>query len=488
MNASPAHAWMVTQYDPANFDDGYVGDRSELSGHGAIEASYLDAVRAFAAASGITTLTVREPEVHFPSWPERLPDSHVLTRVVGQDLAAFHDGAQVPLDAAVELVREMLVGDDGVWCRLEHDSGFFVHVGWDTYMYVGSAHPCPDAVRSATAAGLVPVPIDRSPYEYDESDRDDVDRPADDDFWHSVNWLLQFENHLLLEEAPVHNTSRWHRITRHNLDDVRAALAPRAMITVRPGLSDDVAATMDLPPDSSADVVWTDQAGTLHSVTVWDPDVELGLLRERLATAATAAVFPLVLDDRPAICSATLPDTDGALRARWRPHPAPADHEWARLTTYHRGDVVTGTITLVAAWGAKADIGGCTADLNIPEVSWRPINQVNELYQVGDPVTAEVLDVDQARLRLSLSVKALLPHPAAELADRIGKPFDGIITKVLPFGAFATVDEHDRPYQGLILDGNRFHPAYTVGDPVRVTIDTIDQQGRIRLRLVADEV
>ncbi|WP_125776559.1 RNA-binding protein [Antribacter gilvus] len=332
---STAYTWKVTKYDPADFDGHYVGTLSSFTDHGPVEASYLDAVLAFARASGTETLTVREPQVAplTRSWPDRVPAGHVLYRILGDDLSAFHDGAEVSLEAAVELVREMLGGDDGVWCRLEHEDQFFVHIGWDMYMYIGSDDPCEDAVRSSRDAGLFPVEIECSPHAFDQDDHDDVvDRPGDDEFWRAVASILQDEDHLLLEESSVQNASRWHRITRHNVGEVRAMLQPRAMVTILPGMTDDAAsvvthveANLD---DSGFDVVWSDETGTVRGVLVMDAE-DLDGCRDGLRAARAAASFPFTVDDRPRLCTATMPDADGVLRARWRPDPAPADRDWA---------------------------------------------------------------------------------------------------------------------------------------------------------------
>ncbi|MEV8533837.1 hypothetical protein [Streptomyces sp. NPDC051211] len=53
----------------------------------------------------------------------------------------------MPLDIGLELVRLML-RDSGVWCRLEVEGTFAVHVGWDQYLYIGSTSPRRTSSRS----------------------------------------------------------------------------------------------------------------------------------------------------------------------------------------------------------------------------------------------------------------------------------------------------------------------------------------------------
>ncbi|MFB9884512.1 hypothetical protein ACFFMN_41930 [Planobispora siamensis] len=60
--------------------------------------------------------------------------------------------------SGLELVRAML-RDNGAWCRLEAAGRFFVHVGYDQYVYVGSIDPCEQARERTRALGLFPERI-----------------------------------------------------------------------------------------------------------------------------------------------------------------------------------------------------------------------------------------------------------------------------------------------------------------------------------------
>lgn len=94
------------------------------------------------------------------------------------------------------------------------------------------------------------------------------------------------------------------------------------------------------------------------------------------------------------------------LRARWRTDQTPSDRDWAFLKTLRRGQIVTGVVTVIADFGVTfVDIGGFTAMINIPELSWRPISYPSEVVSVGQRITAEVLAVDMVRERVPLSLK-----------------------------------------------------------------------------------
>ncbi|MET8969195.1 hypothetical protein [Streptomyces hydrogenans] len=152
------YVYRVTKYDPADHDEHghYAGSEDTVSDHGEVEASYLQSVAAFAEDTGVDHLTVREPQVpsfaHFGSEPPL--DGFGLAGLFPTGPTGFHDGAEVPLDIALELVRAML-RDNGAWCRLEAEGAFAVHVGWDQYLCIGSSRPCEEALAQ-TCAGAVP--------------------------------------------------------------------------------------------------------------------------------------------------------------------------------------------------------------------------------------------------------------------------------------------------------------------------------------------
>ncbi|UMP00020.1 hypothetical protein [Amycolatopsis sp. EV170708-02-1] len=135
-------------------------------------------------------------------------------------------------------MRAML-RDNGAWCRLEAEDRFFVHVGYDQYMYIGSDQPCGRGIALTTASGLFAEPVDGSPYEPDD-DEPYESRPANTGFWAEVAALVAQHGRLLLEEQVVGNHSRWHRLTGDAVPDP----GPRALLNVWPDLSTDIPAVL----------------------------------------------------------------------------------------------------------------------------------------------------------------------------------------------------------------------------------------------------
>ncbi|MET3984354.1 RNA-binding protein [Streptomyces sp. PvR034] len=315
---SPSFTHRITKYDPADRDEHgrYTGDEEAVSDHGPVEAAYLAAVAAFARDAGVDRLEVRDPGVtgfaHFGA--EAPVQGHGLGDLFPPDLTGYHDGAEVSLPVALELVRAML-RDQGAWCRLEVGDAFTVHVGYDQYVYIGSDRPCAEAVARTRALGLFPEPLPRSPY---AAELDDVEgaEAADEEFWARVRAEAASRHGLLLEENHVRNAARWHRLTPRNLDAVRAGLGPRALVSVWPDLVPDVDAVLAaLPEEDSAEVVWEARDGTIHYAVVDDTDYER--FATVVADARAARALSLYLDRRTPLLRAALPDADGVLRARW---------------------------------------------------------------------------------------------------------------------------------------------------------------------------
>lgn len=224
------YVYRVTKYDPADRDEQgcYTGTEEAVSDHGEVESAYLRAVAAFAGDTDVRHLAVREPQVPglAHSGVEPAVDGFGLDGLFPLGPEGFHDGAEVPLDVALELVRAML-RDNDAWCRLEAEDLFSVHVGWDQYLYIGSSRPCGEAQVRTHQLGLFAERLSASPYAF-EAEEEGIQRPGDDDFWAYLREAVRNGSAGILEESHLQNASRWHLLTPETVDTVRAGLAPRA--------------------------------------------------------------------------------------------------------------------------------------------------------------------------------------------------------------------------------------------------------------------
>jgi len=155
-----------------------------------------------------------------------------------------------------------------------------------------------------------------------------------------------------------------------------------------------------------------------------------------------------------------------------------------------KGQVRKGQVSSIVNFGAFVDLGGVDGLVHVSELSWKHIDHPNEVVEVGQEVTVEVLDVDLDRERVSLSLKATQEDPWRQFArtHQIGQIVPGKVTKLVPFGSFVRVEEG---IEGLVhiseLSARHVEipeQVVQVGDDVMVKVIDIDlDRRRISLSL-----
>jgi hypothetical protein len=166
------HQWRVTKYDPRLRDSSgtflgedwtswsdigkpYKGSEFTLEDYQKMENAYLEAARNFFIESGVPYVTVGGLEVG---------SKENLDRAVGLGLfeaLELREGQQLELDDALHALRMML--REFTWCRLEFEEQFFIHVGYDYYMYIGAAKDMSNVITKAQQSDLFVEQFD-SPY------------------------------------------------------------------------------------------------------------------------------------------------------------------------------------------------------------------------------------------------------------------------------------------------------------------------------------
>lgn len=113
------------------------------------------------------------------------------------------------------------------------------------------------------------------------------------------------------------------------------------------------------------------------------------------------------------------------------------------LSELKAGDIRDGRVVNLADFGAFVDIGGIEGLVHLSELSWKRVKHPSEKLQPGDEVKVYVLDVDEERQRLALSLKRLEPDPWTLVAEHysVGQLVEATITKLAKFGAFAQLDD-----------------------------------------------
>ncbi len=158
---------------------------------------------------------------------------------------------------------------------------------------------------------------------------------------------------------------------------------------------------------------------------------------------------------------------------------------------FHSGDVINGKVTKLTDFGAFIEIvPGVEGLAHISELSWvKRVKHPKELFSIGDPVEAMILDFDVEEGRISLGVKHVLPNPWDDIIDRCpcGEKLELEIKKVTNAGAFLEVEEGIDGFlhvDDLTWDNKTPKPStvFTAGEKMECCIVGIDADSR-RIRL-----
>jgi small subunit ribosomal protein S1 len=105
------------------------------------------------------------------------------------------------------------------------------------------------------------------------------------------------------------------------------------------------------------------------------------------------------------------------------------------------GDVVDGKVLGTSSFGVFVDIDGADGLVHISELSWDTVVDPENFVSVGEILKVKIINIEKETLRIALSKKRLEPEPWDTLGKTIslGDIFNGRITKITNFGAFARI-------------------------------------------------
>ncbi len=107
---------------------------------------------------------------------------------------------------------------------------------------------------------------------------------------------------------------------------------------------------------------------------------------------------------------------------------------------YQVGDAVEGVISGIVDFGAFMKFDGVEGLIHISEITWGRVDKIDDYLKVGDQVKAMLIGLENGRI--SLSIKRLQSDPWVKMMQKyaVGDIVQGEISKITPFGAFATID------------------------------------------------
>lgn len=122
-----------------------------------------------------------------------------------------------------------------------------------------------------------------------------------------------------------------------------------------------------------------------------------------------------------------------------------AEKAKAREATVHQltpGAQFEGEVVEITDFGVFVNLGGIDGLVHRSELTYGRFNHPRDVVKVGDKVQVQVIDVDEGRERINLSMKALTQDPWEGAVDRysIGQKVSGKVTNLTNFGAFIELE------------------------------------------------
>jgi len=154
---------------------------------------------------------------------------------------------------------------------------------------------------------------------------------------------------------------------------------------------------------------------------------------------------------------------------------------------YPVGYRVRGKVVSITDYGAFVELEpGVEGLIHVSEMSWsKRLKHPSKIVNTGDTIEADILEVNPAERRISLSLRQTEPNPWYQLAEKyqVGDKVSGRVRNLTDFGAFVEVEEG---IDGLVHVSDISaikrikHPSEVLrkGDKVEAVILHIDAENR----------
>lgn len=113
------------------------------------------------------------------------------------------------------------------------------------------------------------------------------------------------------------------------------------------------------------------------------------------------------------------------------------------LRKVKEGDVLHGEISGVAPFGVFVNAEGLEGLVHLSELSWDKVENIDNIFKVGDKVDVMVIGISDGGKRVAYSIKRLLQDPWEKVISKykVGDMVPGLVQKVVDFGAFVRIDD-----------------------------------------------
>jgi small subunit ribosomal protein S1 len=113
------------------------------------------------------------------------------------------------------------------------------------------------------------------------------------------------------------------------------------------------------------------------------------------------------------------------------------------LATVKEGDIIKGSVTNIADFGAFVDLGGLDGLLHITDMSWGRINHPSDRVKIGEEIQVKILSIDRTKEKIALGLKQLEESPWDRIDTKypIGSRVRGKVVNLVSYGAFVQLEE-----------------------------------------------
>ncbi len=153
--------------------------------------------------------------------------------------------------------------------------------------------------------------------------------------------------------------------------------------------------------------------------------------------------------------------------------------------------VIEGIVKKITTYGMFVDVGGVDGLVHYSEISYKgPVNP-NSLYKEGDKVPVKVINYDNEKKHLSLSIKAALPDPWDEIKDNleVGDTIQVTVSNIEPYGAFVDLGNDIEGFlhiSEISWDKNIKNPKDFISEGQEINVEVVEINGddrRLRVSL-----
>ena len=142
-------------------------------------------------------------------------------------------------------------------------------------------------------------------------------------------------------------------------------------------------------------------------------------------------------------------------------------------------------IKSITDWGLFFEINGeIDALCHSSCCSYQRIENLNDIFEIGQKIPVEVISIDEKKMQIGVSIKALLKNPFDNIENyKVGENYDVVVKKVLAYGVFCELEDSliALLHQSEIswTEKNPFPKNYfKLGQTIKVQILSIDKEAQ----------